>query len=281
MFSGRYPSVGAARREAADGLSHRIRTEFYAPDAQHRHQGGPACRHHHQPCQPGFGTPERGSQGAARLCHGSRPRRRGVHRRDVARRLPGPRGPGREFGLQGPDQAEFQWIIDPLDGTTNFIHGLPNYAVSIALTQRGRHAGVHLRSVAQRTIHRQPWRRHLPERPPRARLGPHPLPRRAAGRPLAQLGRHGAGLGAFPQDGRKQRRRAPPGRHGAGSGLRGLRSPGRFLRRGPEALGCGRGQPAGAGSGRRSPTSTASRAGWTPATCWPPAPRSSRRCWPG
>ena len=75
---------------------------------------------------------------AARLCHGSRPRRRGVHRRDVARRLPGPRGPGREFGLQGPDQAEFQWIIDPLDGTTNFIHGLPNYAVSIALTQRGQ-----------------------------------------------------------------------------------------------------------------------------------------------
>ncbi|AUL47998.1 inositol monophosphatase [Bordetella trematum] len=44
---------------------------------------------------------------------------------------------GEEFGLQGPDQAEFQWIIDPLDGTTNFIHGLPNYAVSIALTQRG------------------------------------------------------------------------------------------------------------------------------------------------
>lgn len=45
---------------------------------------------------------------------------------------------GEEFGLQGPDQAEFQWIIDPLDGTTNFIHGLPNYAVSIALTQRGK-----------------------------------------------------------------------------------------------------------------------------------------------
>jgi len=28
----------------------------------------------------------------------------------------------------------FNWIIDPLDGTTNFIHGLPPYAVSIALT---------------------------------------------------------------------------------------------------------------------------------------------------
>ncbi|AZR84100.1 inositol-1-monophosphatase [Bordetella pertussis] len=43
---------------------------------------------------------------------------------------------GEEFGLQGPEQAEFQWIIDPLDGTTNYIHGLPNYAVSIALLHR-------------------------------------------------------------------------------------------------------------------------------------------------
>ncbi len=33
--------------------------------------------------------------------------------------------------------AENIWIIDPLDGTTNFIHGLPQYAVSIALMQRG------------------------------------------------------------------------------------------------------------------------------------------------
>src|SRR3546814_8653723 len=36
------------------------------------------------------------------------------------------------------DQPEFQWIIDPLDGTTNFIHGFPVYAVSIALAQRGQ-----------------------------------------------------------------------------------------------------------------------------------------------
>ena len=33
--------------------------------------------------------------------------------------------------------AEYQWIIDPLDGTTNFIHGLPQYAVSIALAKGG------------------------------------------------------------------------------------------------------------------------------------------------
>ena len=36
-----------------------------------------------------------------------------------------------------PQEAEHVWIIDPLDGTTNFIHGLPQYCVSIALMQRG------------------------------------------------------------------------------------------------------------------------------------------------
>jgi myo-inositol-1(or 4)-monophosphatase len=36
-----------------------------------------------------------------------------------------------------PGQAEYQWIIDPLDGTTNFIHGFPQYCVSIAIRHRG------------------------------------------------------------------------------------------------------------------------------------------------
>jgi myo-inositol-1(or 4)-monophosphatase len=35
------------------------------------------------------------------------------------------------------DDNENVWIIDPIDGTTNFIHGFPQYAVSIALQQRG------------------------------------------------------------------------------------------------------------------------------------------------
>ena len=35
-------------------------------------------------------------------------------------------------------KAEHCWIIDPLDGTTNFLHGFPQYCVSIALQQRGR-----------------------------------------------------------------------------------------------------------------------------------------------
>ncbi|HLT99608.1 MAG TPA: inositol monophosphatase family protein [Burkholderiaceae bacterium] len=36
------------------------------------------------------------------------------------------------------DAPEFQWVIDPIDGTTNFIHGLPLYAISIALMHRGQ-----------------------------------------------------------------------------------------------------------------------------------------------
>ncbi|MGB4468903.1 MAG: inositol monophosphatase family protein [Azovibrio sp.] len=32
-------------------------------------------------------------------------------------------------------ESEYQWIIDPLDGTTNFIHGFPQYAISIALAK--------------------------------------------------------------------------------------------------------------------------------------------------
>ena len=41
-----------------------------------------------------------------------------------------------ESGLQEGD--EYQWIIDPLDGTTNFLHGFPQFAVSIALRHKGR-----------------------------------------------------------------------------------------------------------------------------------------------
>jgi myo-inositol-1(or 4)-monophosphatase len=34
-----------------------------------------------------------------------------------------------------PRRSEFRWIVDPLDGTVNYVHGLPGYAVSIALQQ--------------------------------------------------------------------------------------------------------------------------------------------------
>ena len=39
---------------------------------------------------------------------------------------------------RGAKDSEFVWIIDPLDGTTNFIHGFPVYCVSIALAVRGQ-----------------------------------------------------------------------------------------------------------------------------------------------
>ena len=42
---------------------------------------------------------------------------------------------GSEFGAK---DSEFVWIIDPLDGTTNFIHGFPFYCVSIALAVQGK-----------------------------------------------------------------------------------------------------------------------------------------------
>jgi len=40
-----------------------------------------------------------------------------------------------EGTVEQSQNNEFNWIIDPLDGTTNFLHGLPIFAISIALTQ--------------------------------------------------------------------------------------------------------------------------------------------------
>ena len=43
-----------------------------------------------------------------------------------------------ESGVSPGKNDEFVWIIDPLDGTTNFLHGFPQFCVSIAVQQRGR-----------------------------------------------------------------------------------------------------------------------------------------------
>ena len=42
-----------------------------------------------------------------------------------------------EAGRIGAPKSDYLWIIDPLDGTLNFMHGLPQYAISIALSYRG------------------------------------------------------------------------------------------------------------------------------------------------
>lgn len=43
-----------------------------------------------------------------------------------------------EGGLHGDENAEYRWVIDPIDGTTNFINGYPHFCISIALLRRGR-----------------------------------------------------------------------------------------------------------------------------------------------
>ena len=43
-----------------------------------------------------------------------------------------------ESGKSGNPDSEFQWIIDPLDGTPNFIKGIPHFSVSIALQVNGK-----------------------------------------------------------------------------------------------------------------------------------------------
>ena len=45
---------------------------------------------------------------------------------------------GEEGGIQGNPDSDYLWIIDPLDGTTNFIRGIPHYAVSIACVHKGQ-----------------------------------------------------------------------------------------------------------------------------------------------
>jgi myo-inositol-1(or 4)-monophosphatase len=45
---------------------------------------------------------------------------------------------GEEEGNRANRDGEYRWIVDPLDGTTNYVHGVPFYAVSIALERRGK-----------------------------------------------------------------------------------------------------------------------------------------------
>jgi myo-inositol-1(or 4)-monophosphatase len=42
-----------------------------------------------------------------------------------------------EEGVAGNSNAEYRWVVDPIDGTVNFAYGIPHACVSIALQQRG------------------------------------------------------------------------------------------------------------------------------------------------
>lgn len=43
-----------------------------------------------------------------------------------------------EEGVSGADDAEHRWVVDPIDGTVNFAHGIPHASVSIALQQKSK-----------------------------------------------------------------------------------------------------------------------------------------------
>lgn len=45
---------------------------------------------------------------------------------------------GEEGGTSGVMDAPWCWVVDPLDGTTNYVHGLPHFAVSIGLLHHGQ-----------------------------------------------------------------------------------------------------------------------------------------------
>jgi histidinol-phosphatase len=45
---------------------------------------------------------------------------------------------GEEFGVDGPEGASCRWVLDPIDGTKNYVRGIPVYGTLIALQRDGR-----------------------------------------------------------------------------------------------------------------------------------------------
>src|ERR1700740_2410696 len=56
---------------------------------------------------------------------------------DLAKARPGYGFIGEEGGTRAGADTTHTWIVDPLDGTTNFLHGIPQFAISIALSREG------------------------------------------------------------------------------------------------------------------------------------------------
>jgi len=56
---------------------------------------------------------------------------------DLLKARPGYGFIGEEGGVRVGDDKTHTWIVDPLDGTTNFLHGIPQFAISIGLQREG------------------------------------------------------------------------------------------------------------------------------------------------
>jgi myo-inositol-1(or 4)-monophosphatase len=59
-------------------------------------------------------------------------------RRMIVEQFPEHQVLGEEEGLSGPPDAEYQWVLDPIDGTKAFIHRVPLFGTLIALLRQGR-----------------------------------------------------------------------------------------------------------------------------------------------
>ena len=57
-------------------------------------------------------------------------------RRELSRARPGFAFHMEESGKSGDADWEWRWVVDPLDGTTNFLHGIPHWAVSVGIEKR-------------------------------------------------------------------------------------------------------------------------------------------------
>jgi len=57
-------------------------------------------------------------------------------REELVRARPGYAFLMEESGASGSDNWAWRWVVDPLDGTTNFLHGMPHWAISMALEKR-------------------------------------------------------------------------------------------------------------------------------------------------
>src|ERR1700759_2631209 len=56
---------------------------------------------------------------------------------DLTKARPGYGFIGEEGGIRAGDDKTHTWIVDPLDGTTNFLHGIPQFSISIGLQREG------------------------------------------------------------------------------------------------------------------------------------------------
>ncbi len=65
-----------------------------------------------------------------------------------------------EEGCSGDADSEYRWVVDPIDGTVNYFHGMPHAAVSIALQVRSPKPKVQSRTTKPSSIHHPPSSHH-------------------------------------------------------------------------------------------------------------------------